>query len=122
MTSPEYSVEASKVSQGPLCDVYVQLLVTPPIQIGDGLANMLYGEDGQMELRTIAQHPDCTHVELATSPRPGRPIRELGLMIGRFTEYLQTSTDDPENFRAFRSLPTIRNEALRSQAGMQLQD
>lgn len=104
------------MSQDIDCSVYVDLVVSPAVHIGDGLADFLYGDGGrgEMQLNTLYQDPkgSYTHIELRTSPKEGRSVYELYVMMDRVEKYLnEIDKSDPEQVRRMRYLLPVNREA-----------
>ena len=116
VASKRYKIESSDTSQDKDCSVCIDLIVSPAVHIGAGLADFLYGDGGQgeMQLNTLYQDPegDYTHIELRTSPKRGRSIYELFVMMERLEQYLnEIDKSDPEQVRRMRYLLPVNQEA-----------
>lgn len=110
-TEKQYTVESGHVIQDDDMRLYVDLMIKPPVEIGEKLGDYLNGEPGEMSLHTLSQKPEFSHIELRTSARPGRLVRELGILVERLDEYLNTAFDSPEELRDFRYRDIIRDQA-----------
>lgn len=111
-----YEVKTSSFTQDRDCSVYVDLIISPAVQIGSGLADFLYGDGGrgEMELNTLYQAPggQYTHVELRTAPGAGRLALELVVMLERLRMYLnEVDKSDPEQVKRMRYLFPVDKEA-----------
>ena len=108
----QYTIDKSDTTQDGDCACYIDLVISPAVTIGTELADMLYGDGGQgeMQLNTLYQDPDgnFTHVELRTSPRWGRDVLELGIMLERLRMYLNdVDKTDPRQLWELRHLSAI---------------
>lgn len=104
-----YEIKSSSFTQDRDCSVYVDLIISPAVQIGSGLADFLYGDGGrgEVELNTLYQAPggQYTHVELRTAPGAGRLVLELVVMMERLGTYLnEVDKSDPEQVKQMRYL------------------
>lgn len=116
LTNRRYKIDSSDTSQDADCSVCIDLIVSPAVHIGAGLADFLYGEGGrgEMQLNTLYQDPGggYTHIELRTSPKRGRLIYELFVMMERLEQYLnEIDKSDPEQVRRMRYLLPVNREA-----------
>lgn len=111
-----YNIHAGPVAQDRNCAAYVDIVIKPSVKIGQELANFLYGDGGrnEMHLDTLFQDPAGTyaHVQLRTSPKSGRMIEEIQIMLERFDQYLnETDKSDPYQMHAIRQLDPVNREA-----------
>ena len=114
--SKAYKVERSDILRYTDGSIYVDVVISPAVQLGDSVADLLYGNGGrgEMQLSTLYQDPagSYTHLELRASPKHVRFHGELAIMIERLTMYLNdVDKSDPDQVQQVRYMRPVLEEA-----------
>ena len=102
-----YSIEIGDTTQRSDA-VTLDLIVRPPFSPGENLGDYLYGEAGAFAIRALGQRLDFSHIEISTSSYSEHGASEMGVMLARLENYI--NTEDPNTLTGLRRRDTARDE------------